>query len=639
MARQYVSDATCRRHRVSLRFERALKRGFMTTRIGRGFIAACLVGLAGAIQVEAASVHNVVLFVPDGLRAEVVSARTAPTMAAIRDQGVDFHNSHSLFPTFTTANASAFATGHLLGDTGDFSNTIYTGFPVRAVGGSVTPFLESDPVLRELDRHFGGNYLDEESLLAYARGNRIQTAAIGKLGPAAIQDLAVDPQTLIVDDRTGQSDGVPIPAWSSAFGEAGVPLFAPARGANGNAGDYKTPGTKVANIEQQNYFRDVAVRVALPRFKKSGRPFFMVFWSRDPDGTQHNQGDSFGKLRPGINGPTSLAAIRNADNDLAAIRDALKKLGLFESTDIIVAADHGFSTISKESRTSPAAKATYADVVQGQLPPGFLAIDLFQSLSRSHPGIKLFDSVDQNAPLDWRASQHPKQGSALIGFDPEKPEIVVAANGGSDLIYLPQVDAQSWAPLVVQALLAQDYTSGIFLNDKLGSLPGTLPLSSIGLEGNALTPTPAMVVSFRSFSTGCEQVELCTAEVADTTLQQGQGMHGSFSRADTWNFMAGSGPDFRKGYEDPMPASNADVAMTIAKVLHLTLHPKGQLQGRVLEEALVRGKPQAIKHRTVISTPSDDGPQTILRQESVGETLYNDVAGTPGRTAGLEISR
>ena len=57
---------------------------------------------------------------------------TAPAMAEVRDKGVNFRNSHSLFPTFTTANASALATGHYLGDTGDFSNTIYTGYPVGA---------------------------------------------------------------------------------------------------------------------------------------------------------------------------------------------------------------------------------------------------------------------------------------------------------------------------------------------------------------------------------------------------------------------------------------------------------------------------------------------------------------------------
>ena len=55
---------------------------------------------------------------------------------------------------------------------------------------------------------------------------------------------------------------------------------------------------------------------------------------------------------PGINGPTSLAAIRNAYDDLARIRSSLDELGLLDTTDIIATSDHGFSTISKESRTS-----------------------------------------------------------------------------------------------------------------------------------------------------------------------------------------------------------------------------------------------------------------------------------------------
>ena len=95
--------------------------------------------------------HNVILFVPDGLRGRIVSPDTAPAMAEVRDRGVNFKNSHSLFPTFTTANASAMATGHYLGDTGDFSNSIYTGYPVAAAGGTVTPFLEVDPVLADVD--------------------------------------------------------------------------------------------------------------------------------------------------------------------------------------------------------------------------------------------------------------------------------------------------------------------------------------------------------------------------------------------------------------------------------------------------------------------------------------------------------
>src|SRR4051794_29971737 len=103
-------------------------------------IALALVTLA--FQADAAErprPRNVILFVPDGLRALSVTRETAPTMSEIRDKGVTLKNSHSLFPTFTTANASAMATGHFFGDTGDYSNTIYVGRPVSSAGNSVTP--------------------------------------------------------------------------------------------------------------------------------------------------------------------------------------------------------------------------------------------------------------------------------------------------------------------------------------------------------------------------------------------------------------------------------------------------------------------------------------------------------------------
>ena len=90
------------------------------------------------------------------------------------------------------------------------------------------------------------------------------------------------------------------------------------------------PGTLSANVLQQDYFAAVTARAVLPMFKDRNKPFVLVFWSRDPDGTQHNQGDSLNVLVPGINGPTSLAAIRNADDDLARIRSALDEIGLLE---------------------------------------------------------------------------------------------------------------------------------------------------------------------------------------------------------------------------------------------------------------------------------------------------------------------
>ena len=101
---------------------------------------------------------------------------------------MDFTNSHSLYPTLTTVNASAIATGHYIGDTGDFGNTLYIGQPMISLKGLSLGFLESDLVLGEMNQKFDGNYLGETSLIAAARASGWQTAIIGKEGPARIQD-------------------------------------------------------------------------------------------------------------------------------------------------------------------------------------------------------------------------------------------------------------------------------------------------------------------------------------------------------------------------------------------------------------------------------------------------------------------
>jgi hypothetical protein len=274
--------------------------------------------------------HNVVLFVADGLRPGMVNEQTAPAMSALLARGVRFTNTHSLFPTFTTANASGMATGHLLGDTGDFSNNIYTGYPVPGAGDSMTPFLESDPVLGDVDEHFAGDYLNEETILKAAREAGFSTASIGKLGPSLIFDHTerTGKQTIIVDDMTGRTGGIPLSdELRQRLSAAELPAQAPTRGDNAKAGTSTVTGTKIANVEQQNFFADVTTKAVLPLFKERGKPFAVVFWSRDPDGTQHNQGDSLLRLLPGINGPTSLSAIRNADDDLAKLLDALRQRG------------------------------------------------------------------------------------------------------------------------------------------------------------------------------------------------------------------------------------------------------------------------------------------------------------------------
>src|SRR3954471_7074024 len=183
----------------------------------RPLYMAMLLGLSALTGTAATAdpPHNVVLFVADGLRGAMVDDQTAPNMAQLARQGVHLRNGHSLFPTFTTANASAMATGHYFGDTGDFSNTIYTGYPVAPADGTVTPFLESDPVIIDADEHFGGDYLNEETILKMARVKGYSTAAIGKLGPTLIFDhtdkLGTEGlHSIVIDDATGGNKGVPL---------------------------------------------------------------------------------------------------------------------------------------------------------------------------------------------------------------------------------------------------------------------------------------------------------------------------------------------------------------------------------------------------------------------------------------------
>ena len=132
----------------------------------------------------------------------------------------------------------------------------------------------------------------------------------------------------MIDDSTGGKNGVPLSEeMKDALTKANLPLATPSRGDNGKAGDAKTPGTTAANVAQQAYMADVASKVVLPMFKARNKPFVLVFWSRDPDGSQHNTGDSLNTITPGINGPTSMAGIKNADNNLAQLRKALDELG------------------------------------------------------------------------------------------------------------------------------------------------------------------------------------------------------------------------------------------------------------------------------------------------------------------------
>lgn len=630
--------------------------------------------------------RNVIVFVADGLRRNSVTPEVAPNLYRVRTQGVDFRNSHSVFPTFTTANASAIATGHGLGDTGDYSNTIWPGRwlgrPDPATGlGFVVPFLENDEILADMNTVFGGNYLGERTLLSIAREHGYQVAAIGKLGPTAIQQndmLAWDPtgfldshDAILIDDSTGTDAGIVLPiAVQEAIEAAGLAPQTPARNngypdasrwSNSFSGDAKFPGTLRPNTVQQQWMTDVVTKVLLPMFteapkpeadaaKAEPKPFLLLYWCRDPDGSQHSQGDSPLALTPGINGPTSVAGVHNADVALGGLLAWLDAHPAIKAnTDVLVTSDHGFATISRrevdaDGKPSVTPSANMQDDANNplahdqehMLPTGFLALDLGAQL-----GLKVFDA-NQRATGTGSAfvqipiadkTHFPSVGSALLGdtvtrLDGTDAKILIATNGGSDLIYFPTGDTALLKD-TLGVLASLDYVGGLFVDDKFcptpDSCPGALPLSAIGMVGASKVPRPAIVVAFKHFYLKPGDL-LSGVQLSDNILKEGQGMHGGFARDQTFNNMAAMGPDFKQHFADEAPFGNMDLVPTIAHILGLDMPSVGSLKGRVATEALAPGKPATGERKTLTSAPTTDGLHTVLEYQELDGAKYYDQA-------------
>lgn len=604
--------------------------------------------------------RNAIIFIADGLRHGSVNAVDTPALYRVRSEGVYFANSHSVFPSQTMPNAAAIATGHYPGDTGQFANQIYLGYVLFTTGslgvrpGTLVPDVEDPFVLADINHQFGGNYIREASLIAFARSYGYNTAAIGKTGPALAQDLSEaaamrgkmrEPVTILLDGATGTPRAVPLTAETRGLLEAaGLPPAPPAR--DQPTGTNTTPGTRNTNADQQRWFADVATKAILPAFAKSPEPFVLAYWSGDPDLTQHAQGDSLNQLSPGINGPTSRAAVQNADRDLKQILDYLDaNPEVRDNTNVFVTSDHGFSTVSRRDvdatgRATRSYSATLRYTVEGRqevndgfLPPGFLAIDLARELD-----LPIFDPEQQTAAGRYarvdpsvatptaEIRQRPTGGAALLGGTgrvglPIDATVVIAQTS----IYVPSND-RGLVRRIVRFLAAQDYVGGLFVNDRLGRMAGALRMSDVNLMGGATTPKPAIVVNFKSFPLDPENPHM-SGIIVGGVRQHGQGDHGSLARANTFNNMAAIGPDFKKRFVDRSPVSNADVQPTLAHIMKMKIPQLGELRGRILFEAIAGG-PVTTSFTTNVerSRASSEGYSTVLMYQIADRRRYFDEA-------------
>src|SRR5262249_50304907 len=110
---------------------------------------------------------------------------------------------------------------------------------------------------------------------------------------------------------------------------------------------------------------------------------------------------------------------------------------------------------------------------RGTLPTGFLSIDLAlrMHLRIFDPAVRATTGASPYAEvvLSGEKSHYPSSGSAILAeslkqTDGADAKLIVAANGGSDLIYVPSRDGA----IVKQALAAVvdfDYTGAVFVDD------------------------------------------------------------------------------------------------------------------------------------------------------------------------------
>jgi arylsulfatase A-like enzyme len=567
----------------------------------------------------------------DGLRPDSITKEITPRLAQLRDQrGVDFREHHSVYPTFTMMNAAALATGVPSGTHGYYGNTLYQPGPTgvdsdnEPVDYAQPVYTEDYRILQALDvfyRAQGKALLQTQTLFELVQSKGWKTAAIGKGGPAFMQDYRQNGESgVIIDDDMVlprafavelQAAGLPLPARSTnqVFPEG--PLTLAADNGDPTASqrallvpleDKVTLDPRADQGSPHNSRNAYMMRVLTEHILPKIDPALTLIWLRNPDSTQHNYG-------PGT--PAAIDALRHQDELLGQLQATLEKLDRASSTDLIIVSDHGHSTVAADPKRFPTRDLVGAADGQAKIgarkDPGYVVSGEVRSVEwlrrsgfpHSYDGLScVVNPVMAGIKADGQPL-FPTRKDPSCG--PEKPSattpsykapaqlpndaVIVAGNGGSEYFYLPSHDPALLRRLT-SALQERDAYGAIFVRDLYGKVPGTLALSTVGLEGpsSVSPPTPDLVVSF---SWDADATSAAAPDTPGTELASAyagaRGMHGSFSPRDVHNTLIAAGPHFRAGVADVYPSSNLDVAPTVASLLHLEL-PKAE--GRVLLEAL-----------------------------------------------------
>src|SRR5262249_54475371 len=232
---------------------------------------------------------RVIVFVWDGLRPDAITRADTPNLYALRQQGSEFTDHHSVYPTFTMVNAAALATGSFPGNNAYYGNYVFQPGPDgKDTAGKAVHFVrevvftEDFGVLRSLDANLGGRLLLRPTLFETAQRAGLKTATIGKAGPAFLQDLHVG--GVVIDEQ------VVLPEALSAELRRALPalrwplgpekLITLADGVTPDLSAKSSRHTKANAAMLDVYLNHVLVKA----------PDLTVLWLRDPDSTAHVYG-------------------------------------------------------------------------------------------------------------------------------------------------------------------------------------------------------------------------------------------------------------------------------------------------------------------------------------------------------------
>jgi arylsulfatase A-like enzyme len=617
--------------------------------------------------------RSVIIVVWDGMRPDAVSAADTPNLLRLRDAGVELTDHHATYPTFTMMNAASFASGAFPDATGFYGNVVWQPAAIghdsagRPMDFRQPVFSEDYAVLDAL-KLARPQLLLVDTLFEAAHAAGLATATVGKTGAAYLQDNARG--GLVFDERTViplgfarelQAAGVALPATAPTTYAAGELVLGDR---NGNPTEIPPPhrlGDGVSTDPTDDggspskAVIDHLVSAYLDHVLPDKQPRLSVVWLRDPDTTQHSYGVGTANWRD---------AVHNADRQLGRLIDKLAALGRTATTDIIVVSDHGHSNVSGPTELFPLRAVQGGEV--GDIDPHGHAVSgmvrIVDPLRRA--GFTAFDGLgctwlpvagglrrdgspiypthtDVDGSICGKPGQRYQLPPSKVPAELPAGAIVVAVNGGSDYLYVPDHDA-AVVGRAVRFLQERAEVGAVFVDDRYGALPGTLPLGLIHAK-NAAGRNPDIIFSY-DFDPAAVIAGMPGTEMAGVLGGNSyRGMHGSFSPRDVHNLLIASGPDFRAGFRDPLPTGNVDLAPTVAHLLGLAL-PRAL--GRPLFEAMVGGaavdayrvvpgvaRPAAPATGLTVRLPTDpDGKDVAANLHTYSFELHTKALVSGGRT-------